>query len=33
MSHMVIFQATDGTPGYNQFETLDQAVVFVERLS
>ncbi|HBX76696.1 MAG TPA: hypothetical protein DEG43_03530 [Acidimicrobiaceae bacterium] len=32
MSHMVIFQATDGTPGYNQFETLDQAVVFVERL-
>ena len=32
MSHMVIFQAPGGSPGYKQFETLDEAVVFVESL-
>ena len=32
MSHMVIFQTPDGNPGYNQFETLDEAVRFVEKL-
>lgn len=32
MSHMVIFQTPDGNPGYNQFETLDEAVKFVEKL-
>jgi hypothetical protein len=29
---MVIFQAPGGSPGYNQFETLDEAVAFVESL-
>ena len=32
MSHMVIFQTPDGNPGYNQFETVDEAVRFVEKL-
>ena len=32
MSHMVIFQAPGGSPGYNQFESLDEAVAFVESL-
>ena len=32
MSHMVIFQTPDGTPGYNQFDTIDEAVTFVEKL-
>jgi hypothetical protein len=29
---MVIFQTPDGNPGYNQFESLDEAVRFVEKL-
>lgn len=29
---MVIFQTPGGSPGYNQFETLDEAVSFVEQL-
>ncbi|MCZ7629076.1 MAG: hypothetical protein M5U19_08430 [Microthrixaceae bacterium] len=28
----MIFQAPGGSPGYNQFETLDAAVAFVEQL-
>ena len=32
MSHMVIFQTPDGNPGYNQFESLEEAVRFVEKL-
>ena len=32
MSHMVIFQTPDGNPGYNQFESLEEAVHFVESL-
>ncbi len=32
MSHMVIFQAPGGSPGYNQFESLEEAVAFVESL-
>ena len=32
MSHMVIFQTADGSPGYNQFESVDEAVKFVEKL-
>ena len=32
MSHMVIFQTPDGNPGYNQFETVEEAVEFVEKL-
>ena len=32
MSHMVIFQTPDGNPGYNQFETVEEAVSFVEKL-
>lgn len=32
MSHMVIFQTQDGSPGYNQFESIDGAVAFVEKL-
>ena len=32
MSHMVIFQTPDGNPGYNQFETIEEAVRFVEVL-
>lgn len=32
MSHMVIFQTPDGNPGYNQFETLAEAVSFIETL-
>ena len=32
MSHMVIFQSPDGNPGYNQFESLEEAVRFVETL-
>src|SRR6187431_3033347 len=29
---MVIFQTPDGNPGYNQFESLEDAVRFVEKL-
>ena len=29
---MVIFQTPDGNPGYNQFESLEEAVRFVEKL-
>ena len=29
---MVIFQTPGGSPGYNQFESLDEAVSFVEQL-
>jgi hypothetical protein len=29
---MVIFQTADGSPGYNQFESVDEAVKFVEKL-
>jgi predicted component of type VI protein secretion system len=29
---MVIFQTPDGSPGYNQFESVDEAVSFVEKL-
>ena len=32
MSHMVIFQTPGGSPGYNQFDSLPEAVAFVERL-
>jgi hypothetical protein len=32
VSHMVIFQTPDGNPGYNQFESVDEAVRFVEKL-
>jgi hypothetical protein len=32
VSHMVIFQTPDGNPGYNQFESLEEAVRFVEKL-
>lgn len=32
MSHMVIFQTPDGSPGYNQFDTVDESVSFVEKL-
>ncbi len=32
MSHMVIFQTADGNPGYNQFESVNEAVSFVETL-
>src|SRR4051812_24002274 len=32
VSHMVIFQTPDGNPGYNQFETVEEAVEFVEKL-
>ena len=32
MSHMVIFQTPDGNPGYNQFDTVDESVSFVEKL-
>lgn len=32
MSHMVIFQAPGGNPGYNQFDSLESAVDFVEQL-
>lgn len=32
MSHMVIFQTPEGNPGYNQFETIDESVGFVEKL-
>ena len=32
MSHMVIFQTPEGNPGYNQFETVAEAVAFVEKL-
>ncbi|MSX00133.1 MAG: hypothetical protein F2809_04245, partial [Actinobacteria bacterium] len=30
--HMVIFQNPDGDPGYNQFESIDEAVSFVEKI-
>ncbi len=30
--HMVIFQNPDGHPGYNQFESVEEAVAFVEKL-
>ena len=29
---MVTFQTPDGTPGFHQSETLDEAITFVERL-
>jgi hypothetical protein len=29
---MVIFQTPDGNPGYNQFETVDESIGFVEKL-
>ena len=29
---MVIFQTPEGNPGYNQFETVAEAVAFVEKL-
>jgi len=32
VSHMVIFQTPDGSPGYNQFGSLAEAVAFVEDL-
>lgn len=32
MAHMVIFQGTDGAPGYQQCEGLDDAMKFVEEL-
>ena len=32
MSHMVIFQTPGGSPGYNQFDSLSEAVSFVEKL-
>lgn len=32
MSHMVIFQTPEGNPGYNQFETVEESVAFVESL-
>lgn len=32
MTHMVIFQSTEGNPGYHQTESLDDAVRFVEGL-
>lgn len=32
MAHMVIFQTPDGNPGYNQFDTVEAAVAFVEQL-
>ncbi len=30
--HMVIFQNPDGDPGYNQFESIEEAVSFVEKI-
>ena len=30
--HMVIFQNPHGDPGYNQFESIEDAVGFVEKL-
>ena len=30
--HMVIFQNPDGDPGYNQFESVEEAVSFVETI-
>jgi hypothetical protein len=32
VAHMVIFQGTDGAPGYHQCESLDDAVKYVEEL-
>jgi hypothetical protein len=32
VTHMVIFQSSEGTPGYHQTESLDDAVRFVESL-
>jgi hypothetical protein len=32
VSHMVIFRASDGKPGYHQTEGLEESVRFVERL-
>lgn len=32
MAHMVIFQSTDGSPGYHQCEGIEDAVKFVEEL-
>lgn len=32
MSHMVIFQTPGGSPGYNQFDSVNEAVAFVEKL-
>lgn len=30
--HMVIFQNPDGDPGYNQFDSIEDAVSFVEKI-
>ena len=30
--HMVIFQNPEGDPGYNQFESIEEAVSFVEKI-
>ncbi len=30
--HMVIFQTADGSPAYSQFESVSEAVGFVESL-
>ena len=30
--HMVIFQNPEGDPGYNQFESIEEAVGFVEKI-
>jgi hypothetical protein len=32
VSNLVMFQTPDGSPGYNQFETVDEAVRFIEKL-
>ena len=32
MSHMVIYRSSDGKPGYQQVEQLEEAIRFVERL-
>lgn len=32
MSHMVIYRSSDGKPGYQQVEELEEAIRFVERL-
>jgi len=32
VSHMVIFQTPGGSPGYNQFDSVNEAVAFVEKL-
>lgn len=32
MSHMVIYRSSDGKPGYQQIDQLEEAIRFVERL-